>query len=258
MPRKPSPKKAKKAKKIIDWNPPPWTLSDTIQLFMLTVALMTMVLTVEDIIFGEKGTLAHWPEPTITGILYAMQTMTLLGPLYIFTRLKHNTEWKLFGFRRVKPRQVMVKIAQGYLFYYLASAIFLQIKMSFQTEIPGYGEQASHIPLFGGTDAGVILGGVIIVFIAPIVEELFFRGYVHQVLKKYTNTVLASTGSAFIFTLFHFEFQVFIPIFILGLVLSWMYEKTNSLWTPISFHILNNGFAFLIEVAIFYEWISAI
>lgn len=237
---------------------PPWTLSDTIQLFMLTVALMTVVLTLADYIFGEQGTLAHWPEATITGILYALQTLALLGPLYIFTRLKHHTEWKMFGFYKVKPRQIIVCVAQGYLFYYLASAIFLQIKMSFQAEIPGYGEQASHIPLFGGTDAGVILGGIIIVFVAPIVEELFFRGYVHQVLKKYTNTVLASTGSAFIFTLFHFEFQVFIPIFILGLVLSWMFEKTNSIWTPITFHVLNNGFAFLIEVAIFYGWVNSL
>ncbi|MBT7484280.1 CPBP family intramembrane metalloprotease [Candidatus Peregrinibacteria bacterium] len=217
---------------------------------------MTIVLSLSEYVFGEFGVWGHWREETITGILYAAQTMTLLVPLFIFTKLKYKNEWNTFGFHKVKILTILKRIAQGYLFYYLASAIFLQIKMSFQTEIPGYGEQASHIPLFGGTDAGVILGGVIIVLIAPLVEELFFRGYIHQVLKKYTNVLGGSIGSALIFTLFHFEFQVFIPIFILGLVLSWLFERTGSIWTPICFHMLNNGLAFLIEVAIFYEWIQ--
>ncbi len=239
------------------WTAPPWTISDLFQVFVLIAALMIVVLSVADYVFSDGAIFGHWPQETITGILYVAQSITLLAPLFLFTKLKHKSDWTLFGFHKIAVKKILVRIAQGYLFYYLISAVFFQIKMSFQTEIPGYGEQLSHIPLFGSNPVSIVLGGIIIIFIAPLIEELFFRGYVQQIFKKYTNAVGGGIGSALIFTLFHFEFQIFIPIFILGLLLSWLFERTGSIWTPICFHMINNGLAFLIEVAIFYEWIYA-
>lgn len=208
-------------------------------------------------LFGEGGAWSHLPEGLVSSILYGMQTITLLVPLYLFTRIKYKSEPKDFGLRPVKIKPLLKYVALAYLIYYVASAIFVQLQVSYDVEIPGYGEQETHVPLFGDTVEGLIVGALIIVLVAPLIEELFFRGYLYQVFRKYSPKVWwASVGSAAIFALFHLEFQVFIPIFILGLVMNWSFEKTGSLWTPIIFHMTNNALAFLLEIAVFYEWIE--
>jgi len=214
------------------------------------------LITITESLFGEGGPFNHLNDQTINLWLYGLQSLTLLIPLFLVTRYKYKTPWKAFGFRKVNAKKAAKFIAFGYLFYYIASSIFIQLKMSYDYQVPGFGEQESHIPIFGETLEGMIIGGIIIIGIAPIIEELFFRGYIYQVIKKYTSTRWASVIGATIFALFHLEFQVFIPIFILGLVLNWIFEKSGSLWTPIAFHMINNTFAYLFEIAIFFEWID--
>jgi membrane protease YdiL (CAAX protease family) len=53
----------------------------------------------------------------------------------------------------------------------------------------------------------------------------------------------ALVGSALFFTALHFTLDQFIPIFILGLFLAWLYEKTGSLYPGICLHIANNALA---------------
>lgn len=233
-----------------------WTLRDLTQLSLVTLFLLIALITLTIYLFGEGGPWADWPESTANLFLYGIQTLTLLVPIYLFTRIKYNSTSKDFGLIPIRAWKLIKNVIIGFLLYYLASAIFLQLQLSYDIQIPGYGEQESHIPIFGESLDGMILGGIIIVFIAPIVEELFFRGYLYQIMRKYVHIGWASVLSASIFALFHLEFQVFIPIFILGLVLNWLFQRSGSLWTPIAFHMVNNAFAFFIEISLFYEWIE--
>ena len=147
-------------------------------------------------------------------------------------------------------------MGQGFLIYYMMSTLIAQLMWSYQIEIPGYGDQESHIPLFGESVPGLILGAIVIVGIAPIVEEIFFRGYLYTVFKKYLPLSIASISSALLFAGIHMEFQVILPLFLLGLVLNLIFENTKSLWTPILFHMLNNALALSVEIALHYHWIE--
>lgn len=90
---------------------------------------------------------------------------------------------------------------------------------------------------------------------SPFAEEVLYRGLVFRVLKKNLNLTLASIVSAALFSLLHLPWwwlsgemegmQLFINlsiIFLYGIFFAFLYHKTNSLWSPIVFHWLNNLF----------------
>jgi tetratricopeptide (TPR) repeat protein/membrane protease YdiL (CAAX protease family) len=85
-----------------------------------------------------------------------------------------------------------------------------------------------------------------VVVVAPVAEEVLFRGLIYGALEGRVRIVGAILGSAFIFALVHLQVVHFAPILFLGVVLGWARWKTGSLGLPILLHILNNGFALLV------------
>jgi membrane protease YdiL (CAAX protease family) len=74
------------------------------------------------------------------------------------------------------------------------------------------------------------------VVISPIIEELFFRGFLLTFLKNYTTPLLAIVLSSGIFAFAHLNLGVVIPLWFLGIVLGLAYEHTGSLLVPITIH----------------------
>lgn len=202
------------------------------------------------LIFWAGELLAEWSEAVQTGILYILQTLLLLAPMIWFTRIKYGSGWRDFGLRKVAVRKLLKSVGMGFAIYYAVNAVILGIQATYEVKLPGYGEQASHVPLFGDSVWGIVLGFVLIVGVAPFAEELFFRGYLYRVFRKFASVRWAGPAAAALFALFHIEFAVFLPLFVLGLILNHLYERTGSLWTPIVFHMVNNTLAFGMEVAL--------
>ena len=76
---------------------------------------------------------------------------------------------------------------------------------------------------------------------APLIEEVIFRGYFLQTLRKYSNKWVAIVWQAALFSVVHQNALGLISLFILGLILGYSYLKTKSLWTPILVHALFNA-----------------
>jgi membrane protease YdiL (CAAX protease family) len=81
---------------------------------------------------------------------------------------------------------------------------------------------------------------------APIVEEIFFRGFLYGGLRARIGVVGAMIASTIFFTALHFSIDAFIPILVLGVFLAWLYEKTGSLIPGIFLHAANNGLAIVV------------
>lgn len=79
--------------------------------------------------------------------------------------------------------------------------------------------------------------------VTPITEELFFRGFVMRGLMGRLGSGWALVASAVIFSLFHISPQVLVPIFVTGLLLGWLYQRTGSLWPAILAHAAQNALA---------------
>jgi len=94
----------------------------------------------------------------------------------------------------------------------------------------------------------VLLSGVII---APIAEEIVFRGYLYKAFRDRFKPWYAIVMSAALFSAIHLEPLAAVPLFVIGVVLAYVYEKTDNLMAPIALHMLNNAVAFLVVALIF-------
>lgn len=190
-------------------------------------------------------------EADITGALfvffYAIQTLVFMIPLAALIILKKNVDWEDFGFVKISIKSILKYAALGYVIYFAVMLTVMTISMRFNVELPGFAQQESHIPLLGGEAlvAGVTV--LIMVLVAPLIEEILFRGFVFKTMSERWPAWIAFVVSATIFAGLHFEFASFMPLFILGMVMNWMFYKTKSIYPGLVFHIINNVLALGLE-----------
>jgi membrane protease YdiL (CAAX protease family) len=81
------------------------------------------------------------------------------------------------------------------------------------------------------------------VVVAPVQEEMLFRGLVQTAIRSYVNRPwFAITATSAMFAAVHYPYVEHMPaLFILATGLGYSYEKSGSLWQPIFMHALFNG-----------------
>lgn len=95
--------------------------------------------------------------------------------------------------------------------------------------------------------ASIVITGFLFVLVAPLGEELFFRGFVFAGLRGSLPLWPAAVISGVFFGSLHLigaNLGVGVLISVLGTLLAWLYERTGTLWAPILVHTLNNALAF--------------
>ncbi len=92
-----------------------------------------------------------------------------------------------------------------------------------------------------------------IVILAPIAEEIFFRGVVFNAFLREGGRRWAFIGSSALFAAIHLSLVALIPIFLLGLALAWIYDRTNNLLAPIAMHMVVNGASVIIALLVRFE-----
>jgi membrane protease YdiL (CAAX protease family) len=79
------------------------------------------------------------------------------------------------------------------------------------------------------------------IFIAPVAEEILFRGVLYPGIKQAGFPRTALWGTALLFALIHCDVPRFLPLMALGLALAILYEFTNNLLATITAHSLFNA-----------------
>jgi uncharacterized protein len=226
---------------------------DFLKVFTLAILLYTVFagilfnLYAEDLVF----TSAH---PSITfSIVYLIQFVVFFFPLWIFVIEKYGATSEDFGLVKVKLKTLLKTVGFSYLAYLGITALIQAILLALDFELPGYGAQESYLPLFGTDVFGITFALLVVGFLAPFIEEILFRGFIYRVFIKKWPLWMGTVLSAGLFALVHLQFQTFIPLFILGLILNHIYQKTGSIWTSIAFHSMNNLLAFAVQIYISYN-----
>lgn len=78
------------------------------------------------------------------------------------------------------------------------------------------------------------------VVVAPISEELVFRGGIFRFMRTHVRPWLAIVASSFFFAAIHVNVPSILPLFVLAIVFALAYERTGSLATPMIAHALFN------------------
>lgn len=102
------------------------------------------------------------------------------------------------------------------------------------------------------TIGGLAINLLMIAILPALGEEFLFRGVILKLFREWTkNPHLAVLISAFLFSALHLQFYGFLPRFVLGIVLGYLFIWTRSIWIPVIIHFVNNG------IAVFGSWYYA-
>jgi membrane protease YdiL (CAAX protease family) len=174
---------------------------------------------------------------TVVGV--AVYVVALLAMWAIIVR-KYHVGWSALGVRRPPGLYwaLLVPILLGmYVASAIASAIIVTLFYGGKAENPQIND------LTGGkgfTWSAFIMALITASVVAPVVEELFFRGVLYGWLRTRWNFIGGVILSAGLFSLAHAIPLIFASIFIVGVTLAIVYEKTKSTLATMSLHSLFN------------------
>ena len=187
-------------------------------------------------------------------VVFAVGTFTFqivtLVLIHIFLR-QHQTTWsEAFGFR--EPR-----VARAIFLGVLVSILIFPVALSLNdfasriiksTGVTPQLQQAVQVVREASSVVQLIVQALAAVVFAPIVEELIFRGILYPAVKRTYSQKTALWGVSILFALTHMNFMVILPLTVLAIILTFLYETTRNLLAPIVAHSLFNAanFAYLI------------
>lgn len=169
---------------------------------------------------------------------FELMALALVG-LYLRFKEK-DLKWLGLGKLSLKQLKPIIPAASVYAVATIAS--FIVINML----VPTVNLDQDQVVGFEGAKATpeILLAFVALVIITPVTEEVIMRGLMFRGLNRILGFTAAAIISAGVFALLHGQLNVGIDTFILGLVLAWLVNKTNSLWPAIFLHMLKNMVAF--------------
>jgi CAAX protease family protein len=206
--------------------PVPWSITDTWLGVALLVILSLGMLAAVMLGISKQAVQG-------AGILF-FELIYLLPVALIF--VWRRISWKNLGFGKFSFQAMALGcglLVAGYMIILLHNAILYLLKIDTQ------GDQITQIFNELNSPIWLFIVGIIV---APFVEEIFFRGFLFQGFRQKYGWVAALFLSSFIFAAAHLDPVSFIPTFILGSVLAFIYHRSNSLWPGIIFHLLINAF----------------
>lgn len=178
---------------------------------------------------------------TLTGFIYLLSVAIVVGVPWLVK--KRPTTLENLGLQRSPEWLDMLWAPAGFIAYAILSSLLLWVAMQM---LPFIDFEQAQDTGFGGISQRYeyFLAFVSLVVIAPVAEEVLFRGYLFQKLQKRAPLWLAIFMTSLTFAVVHFAWNVGFDVFVLSIVLCLLRVVTGSLWAPILLHMLKNGVAF--------------
>jgi hypothetical protein len=194
----------------------------------------------------QKAGIAAFQPPDGFGAVL-LGTLGFQGAAWLFILFflrQHQAGWReAFGFRELQlPRALLVAVLVVIVLLPVALGL-QQVSAVVLTKLGWPPEEQLAVTLLANTKSWwmrVYLGAFAVV-LAPVAEEFIFRGMLYPFVKQLGWPRLAWVGVSFAFALIHDDAATFVPLFVLALALTWLYEKTDNLLAPITAHALFNA-----------------
>ena len=192
---------------------------------------------------GGASTAERW-EGNLSSLawLAGIAESVLLFSVWLIVVRKYRLPWSAVGIRLP---------AQTRSFLLAAAALLgsLAFTAAYAAVVSGLGLDAlvpEPLPIGLAGDGAVILITVLALGVwVPLVEEVFFRGFLFAGLAARYGLYVGIAMSAAIFALIHFSPPTIIPIFVTGILFGLVYHVTRSIWIPIAAHSAQNILALM-------------
>jgi len=193
----------------------------------------------------KMGVPAFKSPDSFPNLLVSTLSMQGVTWIFIFIFLKlHHVDWReAFGLRNVDFKKSL-QLALGVLLPTLIVVLPLQYIWVMDLQLAGYQletQKAVEMMLTAKSPGAVVYFGFFAIVIAPVAEEFIFRGMLYPFVKQLGWPKLAWAGVSLLFAAIHADLAIFLPLFVLALILTWLYERTDCLLAPILVHSLFNA-----------------
>ena len=168
-------------------------------------------------------------------------------PVYLLAVLGLSTLLLLCMLRMIIPGTSPMKMLRGErilettLIIYIALVPLLLLTWGYGWLLGDAGFKAPTNPFMqfdSGIDMLILFTAVVI--IAPLIEEVFFRGYLFKLFQDKLGDNPAIFLTAILFAAAHFNIYTFLPILIMGGVMGWSRRRSGSIVPSLMMHSLNN------------------
>lgn len=214
------------------------SLAQAVGLLVVALVLQAVVSAGISIVFAEEG-YAVWREPGLWGVM----NLLALSPIIGFAWARSGAGRDTFPFAPF-PWFTLIPM----ILFLLGMAIVISELDNLTRLVIGPPPDALDVSwIFAGEDRSLLALLFPLVLVAPLTEELLFRGIVLRGFLSRYATPKAVALSALLFALFHLNPWQFLGAFILGAVFGWWYVKCGSLVPCLVGHAIVNGFPVIVS-----------
>ena len=219
----------------------PWKPIDTLVVMAVLAVIFLLGVVVSTI--GQRAEAVETAiDPGVNFIFYVIFCGVIWALVHLMVRARGASWRTAFGFNA--PRQMSALLtALGVTMIVFPIAVFLRwISADLMQRIGRQPAPQQSVQMLQTTVAlapQIYLAIQAIVF-APITEELLFRGILYPSIKQQGYPKLALVITSVLFGGLHLNLMLFVPLTFLGLMLGWLYEKTDNLGASIFAHSLFN------------------
>ena len=212
----------------------PWKATDTAAGVALVVAGVFVILVFLKPLSQAAGVDGEAPlTPWVAGLVEGL----MLVAVWIFGIRKYRTSWGQAGLRVPRRRHnfplafLALGGSLGFTLLYVIAVSRFGIDFLVPQPIPEglLGQGLSRA-----------LNMLVITVWGPFTEELFFRGFLLAALIPTLGGTRAAILSSAVFAAGHLMLSAALPIFITGMLLSWLYIRSRSIWPSVTAHAAQN------------------
>jgi uncharacterized protein len=237
---------------------PPWKLRDVLVGILFTqIPVMAVLIGLQ--LLPQSSTSSTSTHPVtqtaiiVTAIILGViegvgEGVFLISPLYYARKRGRQAGsvsigYRALGFRSFNPLGAVGWIIVGFAVTIVAANAYIYVLQHFfhttpQTNVQQLADQKPAQPILLAT-------AIVAVFIAPIAEELFFRGFMMEGFRKIMPAGFAIFLSGILFGVAHVQPQSLVLLIVAGWWLGFMRVRTRSIWPGVFFHMLNNAVSFI-------------
>ncbi len=227
---------------------PPWPIWTAPAAVVLGLALGVLASVVVSVVGQAGGSSLSHPTPAVSLLSDVLFDLAFVGAAICLAAMHARPRPEDFGFRRVRVGLAVGAFLLAGVAYYGATAVYASL-----IRLHGSDKLPSELGV-GRSTAALVGAAVFVCVIAPMAEELFFRGFIFGALRRlriviggrHFGTWVAAVLTGILFGLAHTgsaSSQYLIPLGFLGFVLCILRWRTKSLYPCMALHSVNNSLA---------------
>jgi len=177
------------------------------------------------------------------------QVVGFMMPAVVYAILVKEKPFNFLGFNKMPAWSLLGIVAMFTIIPFLGtvtdwndSIVFPESMRAIEEQMRATQQKSEEIIEMFISQGSLFSSLLIIAALAAVSEELLFRSVLQKgLMRLFKNVHVAIIVTAFVFSAFHMDFFGFLPRFILGLMLGYMFWMTGSIFPSMLMHFVNNA-----------------